>query len=142
MIEKFHTKLNSLLSGKTIKKLVVSADSNKALELANQPHNLPAIFVYPLAHNSSSPSDGPNLIGQKITHTIGVLVAIKQTNKKVTNLGADFDTLMTALKNTLFGWQPDGAFGAVTYGGGNFLVSEKSTLYFETRWSVDEQWRS
>ena len=142
MITAFYNKLVPLKQSGDIKRVTLTADGDDLTAgSAVQPHNLPALYVYPVSHVADLPTDRPNYSTQQITQTIGITMAIKDISVQTKIRPSDFDKVLATLKKTLFGWQPPNAFTAVSYGGADLIGVHNGVLFFETRWAVTEQWQ-
>ena len=141
MIGQFEKRLKALVTDGSIKELNVTADADEAIEMGMQSHNLPCAFLHPVAHSASDVDDRPSAINQRIHHKIGVLLAVSDG---VYQDGGEvlFDQQFAPIKNSLFGWQPQNAFGAVSYGGGHLVAAKEGILWFSTIWIVEENWTS
>ena len=142
MITAFYMKLKSLENAGDVKRITLTADGDDLTATkSTQAHNLPALYLYPISHTADAPSDRPNYSTQQITQTIGITMAIKDISVRTKNRPSDFDKVLGKMKNTLFGWQPPHAFGAVSYAGADLLGVANGVMFFETRWTITEQWQ-
>lgn len=89
---------------------------------------------------SERPTGNTRTVGQalqKMDLTIGVVLAVRSLNDQSGSKGsAALQLARDAVRNQLFGWQPDGAELPYLLGGGDIVKMEKDTIWWMDRYTT------
>jgi len=114
-----------------------------AAAMERPPVNGVSGFVVPVAEQpeKSQRVSGPAV--QKIMVTIGVVFAVRSLNDRTGERGSQkLETARDAVRDALFGWQPESATGPYLLSSSGLIRMEQNTLWWMDRYQTQIQRRA
>lgn len=117
-----------------------AADFGAATEGVKQ---VPAAFVLPSSERAASSSTGTLVVSQNNIVRFGVVVAVQNLrDPRGEKAQADLRPIRTAILTALHGWQPDGDFDPIEFGGGRMLQLTDQVLWWQDEFVTSHFMRS